>query len=258
MQNYELFFNMQNICRKFYYFFFIFLFFPASEAVFAQSIEKLAQADKYFSERKYEKARELYEEIRHKEKKISEQSLVKLAFIAEKIEKDEAKALFYLSLFYELTKNKQAQSYLVGLAQKNNLPGYSFGDAAFFAEIYTSFRVYFLSALIFGMGGLCFWLFDRIKKRKFNRTNYYISATAFFSILLLFFLNIDIRKPYAIVVHENSLLYTAPAAASNIVGLLPKGSRVTVGKSADIWQEVEWEDKQYFVRKTHLGYVLTK
>jgi hypothetical protein len=234
------------------------LFSTVSTVIFAQTEEKLARADKLFSERKYEKARDLYEEIRHKEKKISEQSLVKLAFIAEKIEKDEAKALFYLSLFYELTKNKQAQSYLVGLAQKNNLPGYSFGDAAFFAEIYTSFRVYFLSALILSLGGLCFWLFDRIKKRKFNRTNYYISATALFSLALLFILNVDIRKPYAVVINDNSLLFSSPAAASNVVGLLPKGSRVTVGKNIDIWQTVEWENKEYFVRKTHLGFVLTK
>ena len=256
MQNYERFLNMQNIWQKKYYFFFFTAFFGAMGVVFSQGQASLAEADKLFSERKYTKAAAIYEEIRHGQKAFSEQSLLKLAFTAEKAEKDEAKALFYLSMLYEKTKNKQVQSHLISLAQKNGLQGYKFGDAAFFAEIYTSYRAVFFVGVIAALSALCFWLFDRVKKGKFNRTAYYVASTAFLAICLLWTFNTNFREPYAIVMHDNTLMYDSPAGGASVIGRLPKGTRLTVGEGRDIWHEVMWNEKTYFVRRHHLGFVL--
>jgi hypothetical protein len=258
MQNYELFLNMQNICKKKYYFFFFTAFLGAIGVVFSQGQVSLAEADKLFSERKYTRAAAIYEEIRHGQKSFSEQSLLKLAFTAEKAEKDLAKALFYLSVLYEKTKNKQVQGHLIALAQKNALQGYEFGDAAFFAGIYTSYRAVFFVFVIAAFALICFWLFDRVKKGKFNRTAYYIAATAFFASLMIWAFNTNFREPYAIVMHDNTLMYDSPSGGANIIGRLPKGTRLTVGDGRDIWQEVVWNEKVYFVRRHHLGFVIAE
>jgi hypothetical protein len=258
MQNYELFLNMQNIRQKKTHFFFVICLFMVINAVFGQHEQKLAKADLLFKERKYEKARALYEELRYQDKQFSEQSLLKLAFIAEKSEQNDAKAMFYLSLFYEKTKNKQAQAYLISLAQRNKASGYHFGDAEFFAEIYTNFKIVFFLFFLVGFSGLCFWLWKRLEKRKFSRTLYYVSGTAAVAFLILILLNTDFRQAYAIVTDENALLHTEPSAGAEVVGRVTQGSRVLIGKQTDIWREIFWEDKKFFLRNHQIGVVLSR
>jgi tetratricopeptide (TPR) repeat protein len=243
---------MQNVILK-KLCLFLYIFFALHQEVISQNqnyLKQINQADSLFTTGNFEVALKKYEQVLAQSGKASPGILLKTAYIYEGLQ-DYTKALYYLSLYYSYKPNQLVVDKMKELATKHNLKGYEFKDVDFFMVLYERYYFYIAAGMLF----VCALSLSSIVIRKLRR--HYLPARhivgfLLFLVVVFLFLNIKKNVPRAIIARDNVYLMEAPSAGARLIDIMPKGHRLDVKASKDIWLQVVWDNQTAFVRQQNV------
>ncbi|MBD3630398.1 hypothetical protein [Cyclobacterium sp.] len=213
----------------------------------AQASMPLQRADSLFSQKKYQEALEIYENILHEEGTYSPAMLLKMGFIAEGIG-DFGQASLYLSKYYEHNPNPAVIEKIKSLTNQTRLEGYEVSDQARFLSVLVDYKTEITGVFAFLL--LLSLILILVMREK--RSVFYIPALIF--LVLAFISNNFIQKPeMAIITGNTVLIMDQPSAAGKLVKRVQAGHRITIGSSQDMWYQIEWANRKAFIRKTDVS-----
>jgi tetratricopeptide (TPR) repeat protein len=238
-----------------------FLTFIISILIFTSAIQAentpqtlLAQADQLFAKKKFTESYLIYSKLFKSNGKYTPQTLLKMAFVKESLG-EYTEALFYLNLFYELYPDKKIFNQMKEIAEKNKLEGFHYSDFEFFSNLYRNYH----EQIILGILGLVFVYFLAVITNKIFIKGISNSSPIFFVFVLagIFFL-INFGEKYinpvrAIVLKNNCLLMSEPAAGSKLLAMIEKGNRVVITGEQDIWYSIRINNKTGYIRKSNFA-----
>ena len=205
----------------------------------------LADADSLFENGKYTEAFETYDSLLQMGN-ASPQMLLKMAFIQEGLQ-DFTSALYYLSVYYELSGDKKVLGKMTEIASTHQLIGYEFDDIDFIANLYEQYRLYFvIGLLLFSLAMFAVLVYHL-------RQGQSVVVPAILQILIItgLFLatNKIFAKQVAIVASDHTILRSAPSAAAEPIEMISKGHRVEVLSEDEVWIKIEWLDREAYLRR---------
>lgn len=230
------------------------IFFSAfTHILFAESISaKLQRADSLFSQKKYTEAAKIYEDDIFATGQYTPQMLLKMAYVKEAL-REKAHALYYLSLFEQASTNDEVRTKLEKTAAEHSLSGYS---SSFDDLIVARVRTYegFIAGFFFLIFGL--WLLlilNKIRKNEpFTGKSIAYAVTLVMAALLLQSLP---PSGKAVILKDNTVLYTSPSAGSKVVTTLEAGHRLQVIGQHGIHTKVIRQDEECFILTNRLGLI---
>lgn len=238
---------------KFIYFFLIFIVYKVQLAHTQPNQQKINLADKYFAQKDYAKAKAIYYNLIKDKSKIEKNALLKLAYIHDK-EQDFTKTLYFLNLFYEKEPSEKVISKMNSIAIENNLDGYELSD---FYLIQLLIKQYsFVINLILAVIALYVTIIFILKKRKKQHTTGLQKFVLFlYLIVVLFIYNISKFYKQGIIHIANTSMRIDPSSASPVLDVMPKGQRINILGSEDIWLRVYRNNKFYYINKANVWLV---
>lgn len=240
---------MQKCCPKNLIIFFLFLLLGLNNGVSAQiSSYRLRQADSLFQIKRYTQSLNHYETI-FSQGKYTPAMLLKMAYIEEGLNHT-GKALYYLTLYYEATRDKTVLGKMEELAKKNNLEGYQQTDVDWLLGFYHDHHLtiaLILTVLIFLAFSMTVFL-----KRK-NRSPWLgFSGMFVLMVFLLIHINIGNGVVTAIIAQDKTLLMDGPSPGAEVVSVVTAGHKVEVIGHHDVWTKITWNGKTAFVKENNL------
>lgn len=224
-------------------FFSIFFFFALYQGLNAQNVG-IEKADSLFSSQKYTEAYYLYETV-FDSGYYTDAMLLKMAFIQDGSD-NYAEALYFLSLYYNKTGDREVLPKITEIAEANMLSGYSQYDVRYLRILLDKYRhVISVVLILFLLSTSVYFL---VSFHKGHKSVIAFGLTAFFVAGLLF-VNNHTREQYAIIQSEDTLLRSGPSAAAEPVGFVGNGHKVKVTGHSDVWTEITWEGETAYVRK---------
>jgi hypothetical protein len=213
-------------------------------------IPDLARADSLFARKKFTQSFEIYQQLLHKEGKVSSAMLLKMAFIREGLG-DYPNALYYLNLYYLQTHNKRALRKMEDIAKKYDLTGYQYTDFEFFLNIF--YRYYFSIVLVLSSLLLLLLSYMIYKKRRLRERPGWSLFYSILTLMILFYI-VNFGKTYhkGIIIRPDTYLMDGPSAGSRLIAIADPGHRLTIKGREDVWVKVEWENKDAYIRENNL------
>jgi uncharacterized protein YgiM (DUF1202 family) len=210
----------------------------------------LIQADQLFASQKYTQAYEIYYDLYKNQNKYTPQSLLKMAYIQEALNENYI-SLYFLNQFYENYPDKSVFLKMKEIAEKERLEGYTYSDLEFFANIYRNYSEELLMSLL----ALVFVLFlamvtNRIFVKNFSKPRAFLFM--FFLIAVGYMINFGdqyINPSKYIITKTDPLIMSEPSAGSNVLGTLPRGTRVSVRGKYDIWLKIKYGEGYGYIRE---------
>ena len=211
--------------------------------------QKIIFADSLYNLKKYGPSLKIYENIYNQTGKYSLAMLLKMAFINE-ISGEYSKTLFYLNIFYHDQPNKKVLSQMEFLDEKHNLKGYKYTDLEYFISLYNEYYYYIIVYIL--AASITFFAYLLLKKLKKKRLG--LRPIVFIGLLIVvyYITNYRVIPPRAIIAHNNTILMSAPSAASELVNMAGEGHRVTIHNKKDIWYEISLENTKAFIKEDDL------
>ncbi len=212
----------------------------------------LLLADSLFAAGKYTESIELYEQILKENQQFSHGMLLKMAFIKEGLG-DFSQALYYLNIYYAQTSDKRALRKMEDLAKQHQLIGYQFTDLEFFRTLFKRFYVQLVGVLV----AMALFIFSFIIWQKRRGIRPLAPGVIFVLVLGLLFalINFGQGSNKAIILTDQAYVREAPSSAADVVGIIGRGNRVQIFNQNDVWVKVKWEDRQVYVRESHLALI---
>lgn len=210
-------------------------------------VNGVAKADSLFAQQNYKEAMELYVS-NYQSGLYSPAMLLKMAFISEGMG-DKEKATLYLSKYYDLVPNNQIISKIKDLTGQNTLHGFEVSDSGRFLLLLVDYKEYIVGGLAFLLilSLLAVWWTGRSSD---SRVSYWPS---FFLLILLFLSNNFLQGPRTgLITNSPTYVVSKPTAGGSIVERIEPGHRVKIKSSKDIWYEVEWKNKEAYIKKDHI------
>jgi hypothetical protein len=208
----------------------------------------LAKADSLFQQKRYTQSMDLYQSIFQK-KQYSPAMLLKMAYIEEGLDHT-ARSMYYLNLYYLVTKDDRAATKISELAAKNNLTGYELSDADRALQFYKDYH--FQITLLLGSATVFLFSLIMFQRKRKKRPVALAAWCLLTGMLLLAHTNLQFGQQAAIVSEPNTYLMSGPSAGASVVRILGDGHRLYVTGEYDIWARVRWNDKDVYVKKDHL------
>ena len=238
---------MKNIIL--FFFTIIFVAYPFTAQSFS---EILNRADSLYQDHLYTEAFSIYDSLYAKEGLTSPSMLLKMAYIKEGLG-NESEALYYLSQYFDLTKNERALKKIEKLADERQLEGYRYTDERFFMNVIFKNMSYILLVLVF-MSLVAFAWVAYNKLISSKKDNLYPGVIVLALLLsCLFYFNYNFIKPStAIISKPYAFLMKAPSAGSDLVSVLESGHRVYVLGEKDVWVKIEWHGSKAYIKKNNL------
>jgi hypothetical protein len=218
----------------------------AQNQVFAY---RLKMADSLYIGKQYTQSLELYSEI-FKEHTYSPAMLLKMAYIEEGLGHN-SMALYYISLYYEITRDETALAKMEDMATKYGLTGYEFNPVEHTLAIIAENK----PAIITALSGICLlWLalmFYTLKRKKIRP---YISFSFFILtiIFLVSFINRQLVIPNGITQKAPTYLMSAPSSGAKVLGIIAEGNRLPIYGKKDVWVKVAWRGKAAYVKENQV------
>jgi hypothetical protein len=217
-------------------------------SVTAQSFDfRLNAADSLFAQRQYTQSLEIYKQI-FDESAYSPAMLLKMAYVEEGLGQT-AMSLYYLNIYYRLTRDDRALEKMEQTATAYQLKGYEitpFDRFLLFLTVY-QFRITGILAIATLLFGIATFLTSEKAMSRFLVVAQFVFAAA-----LLFMINIDFRQDAAIVSKSPTYIMSGPSSGSNVVAVVSAGHRLDVNDRRDVWVKVEWEGVDGWVKESVL------
>ena len=242
--------NMQSMVFKIMLILFISVATFSSPAKSQDFQQQMSKADSLFGQKKYTQSYILYDSIYHVGKLSSPSMLLKMAYIREGLG-DYTMALYFLYDYYIQTSDELALEKMESLAGAKSLSGYEYSDKEYFLSVYHEYY----EVLLMALGGISLLflagvLYQRFRFHRKPVSNYVLFT--FFSLALLYVLNIGMGYQEAIVIHQNTYAMDTPSSAGNVVDIIGKGHKIMIDGSKDVWYKINWNDQEVFVKKKNV------
>ena len=210
---------------------------------------RLKTADSLFITKRYTQSLEHYNEIL-KQKQYSPAMLLKMAFIQEGLN-NIGQAMYYLNLYFLITRDESVQEKMESLATKYNLEGYKTTDTDWFLSFYYNhYRKITLALAALAIFMLSLIFHTRIKLHKRPLASGIIAII----LVIVFFvhLNFGDRISTGIITNAKTYVMNGPSAAASVVEIIKDGHRVEVVGKKDIWLKIMWNDEIAYIRNNCL------
>ena len=208
----------------------------------------LAKADSLFHQKRYTQSMDLYRSIFEKNQ-FTPSMLLKMAYIEEGLD-HVAQAMYYLNLYYHVTKDDRAAAKISEMATKHNLLGYEFSDTervlSFYADHSREITIALASCAV-----LVFSLMIYQRRRKVRPVGSALLLLVIGAVLALH-TNYRMNQRSAIVALPNTYIMSGPSAGSSVVRILSDGHKLEITGEHDVWFRVQWDGKEVYVKKDHL------
>jgi len=223
--------------------------FLATPALKAQiSTHRLKQADSLFTSKRYTQSLDFYRDILGQHE-YTPAMLLKMAYIEEGLQQT-GPALYYLSLYYQVTKEPEALEKMDELAAKYRLEGYARADSDWFLNLY--YDQHFRISILTGAFLIFILSITAYTKRKKQPIVAPLVLFGLFTIVLLVHLNLGVEKSSAIVAQSQTYLMNGPSAGASVVGVIDGGHKVTIVGKKDVWVEIEWHGSPAYIKEKDL------
>lgn len=222
---------------------------PSLSAIAQISGYRLQQADSLFAEKRYTQSFDRYAEIL-KNREYTPAMLLKMAYIQEGLDHI-GKALYYLNLYYLVTKDQTALTKMEELASKHNLEGYRATDTDRFLGWYHDYHFLItasLSAICIFLVSLTFYRKKRMKRKPVGS----FIALALLLLVLSVHVNYGEIISTGIVSDPNTYVMSGPSAGASVVEIVDAGHRVEVIGKKDVWLKIRWNGDVAYVKENHL------
>jgi hypothetical protein len=210
---------------------------------------RLKMADSLYIKKQYTQSLDLYQEI-FKQHTYSPAMLLKMAYIEEGLGHNSL-ALYYISLYYELTRDETALAKMEDMATKYGLTGYEYNPVEHTLAIISENK----PAIITAISGICLlWLalmFYTVRRKKIRP---YISFSFFIltTIFLVSFINRRIVIPNGITQNAPAYLMSAPSSGSKVLGIIAEGNKLPIYGKKDVWVKVAWRGQVAYVKENQV------
>ncbi|MCS6823293.1 MAG: hypothetical protein NZ529_03290 [Cytophagaceae bacterium] len=208
-------------------------------------MRNLTHADSLFEKKMFIESYDIYTRIWNSGA-YTDQMLLKMAFINEGLG-NYTMALYYLDIYYSITKKRAVLQKMDYLAARYNLSGYEYTDWSFFLSLYAQYEYHIMYAVLALL--LIYMIYSSFLPEKRRRRSF-IVVTMISSVLFVFY-TFDLSPDEAIVSND-ALLMSAPSAGAQVRGNIKKGNKITVRSYHDIWCAIRVNGKRYYVRNSNL------
>jgi tetratricopeptide (TPR) repeat protein len=243
MQNYVIYFRLQNLVAKFILLFF--LFFSQCPDSKAQN-DIASEADSLFSARKYTEAAIVYENIISDNAVSRENIFLKLAFIYENAG-DYPRAIYELNNYYNLNPSDEVFEKMHKMALENKFGGYERSDLNFLLMLYQQFYLYILYFFI-AIGVLIFIIMFNQNRKNLEVSKKHKILAGLYLLFLLLIINVPSNYQAAIV-NKKSYIRAEPTSASPIIGFISEGNKINIFGEDEKWLKVFWKKKLVYIHK---------
>ena len=222
--------------------------FCAALPVWAQHATQLQTADSLFARKQYTQSLAQYEQVLAAGF-YSPAMLLRMAMVEEGLAHP-ARALYYLNLNYLATRDAQVAAHMEQLAQRHQLQGY---EAAPFEGLFSWLNRYrgSLSTVLAALALLCTALLW-VQVRKRQPVAGVRAALVVVVAALLVINNGAFHRTQGILTQAPVCLMSGPSAGADVVAIVNPGHRLTVRSKKDVWLQVQWADREAYVKEDQL------
>lgn len=239
---------MSNL--KFNLFFTISVFLFVSDTYAREEEKMLREADSLYESRNYAIALKMYDELVQERNYVTPAVLLKMALIS-RITDNTVLYIYALSMYNYKYHDRDMHDLMVAEARKKGLSGFEVTDIEYFMDLYRRYHpILLVTAIVLSLVLGLYTAARRLAEHAYPRSRLVLAMAAMAIPVMLYFFGPDVRQ--AIVASPNALLMTEPSAASACVGTAPQGNRINILGEDDIWYEVSYQNKNYFIRQNNL------
>jgi hypothetical protein len=175
--------------------------------------------------------------------------LLKMAYIEEGLQQT-GRALYYLSLYYQVTKEAGVLEKMDELAAKYRLEGYARSDSDRFMTFYYDHHykiTLVLAALLVFIISFTFYV-----KRKSGKPLVPLIVFMFAAVGFLVHVNWGEERVSGIVGESQTYLMSGPSSGATVVGVIDGGHKVKVLGQHDVWIKIEWHGQAAYIKESSL------
>lgn len=210
---------------------------------------RLKMADSLYQKKQYTQSLDLYNDI-FKEHTYSPSMLLRMAYIEEGLGQN-SKALYYISLYYELTHDQSALNKMEDMATKYNLTGYELSKSDHTLALINQYKTEIITVLTAICLVLISLMIYTVKKKKIKP---YISFSFFIltAILLVAFINRNLVPLNGITQNAPAYLMSGPSPGAKVIGIVTEGHRLPINGRHDVWVRVKWRDGYAYLKENQV------
>jgi hypothetical protein len=216
--------------------------------LWAQHATQLQTADSLFARKQYTQSLAQYEQLLAAGY-YSPAMLLRMAMVEEGLAHP-ARALYYLNLNYLATRDGAVAAHMEQLAQRHQLQGY---EAAPFEGLLSWLDRYrlSLSTVLAALALFCAaMLWAQVRRQ--HKGGWAVPALAVVLAALLTINNGVFHRTQGILTQAPVYLMSGPSAGADVVAIVNPGHRLTVRGKKDVWLQVQWADREAYVREDQL------
>lgn len=210
---------------------------------------RLKMADSLYLKKQYTQSLELYREI-FKQHAYTPAMLLKMAYIEEGLGQS-ALALYYVNLYYEVTRSEKALAKMEEMASKYNLSGYESTRRDHYFGMLNDFRQPITAALA-GLIMLFLALTYYSVVKKGVRPYASLTFLLLFVAVMVVFINVPLTTRNGITQSGPAYLMSDPSSGSDVIGIISGGHRLAIQGKSDVWVKVKWNDSYAYVRENQV------
>jgi uncharacterized protein YgiM (DUF1202 family) len=229
---------------------FITLFLTVFASARAQTYS-LTRADSLFSQKRYTQSFEIYQYIFDRQQ-YTPAMLLKMAYVEEGLN-HVARSVYFLSLYYQATRDEAARVKIQEMVDRFKLDGYNFNQVDRMVLLYQHYRNT-ISAAFAAVALLLLALMYYLRRRHYNPVAVMVMLIMLLCLFLVH-LNWSDGRPEAIIASSNTYVMNGPSAGASVVTVAREGHQVVVLGEEDIWAHVWWNSQDAYIKKDNLLYV---
>lgn len=210
---------------------------------------QIKQADSLFAAKLYTQSFDLYHQL-FLEKKYSEATLLKMAFIQEGLG-HLSQSLYYLHLYYIISGDELALSKINEITRKYNLDGYEADETdSIFRVIQDNYSS--IAGVIAAFAILFLSMFVYQKKKHDNQPNSLAFLSLLFLGILFAFANLVTPATRGIITASPVYLMKGPSSGAPVAAIVEEGHRLKILDRQDVWLKVAWKDEEVFIKENQV------
>lgn len=212
-------------------------------------LNSLLLADSLYEQNKFTEAQALYLQL-YQMGYSSDATLLKMAFVNEGLGQT-AKALFFLSAYYNQTEDEKAYEKIQTLANARNLSGYELTDSERL-RFWLQNRV---GVVVPGIACLCLFFMSMafyFRKKGLSAAKLTMTISLLFLSAILFTAFNFLTGSDKAVVAKPIYFMSGPSAAATFLGMISEGNQVSFSGELDVWAQVQWKGKEGYVKRSDL------
>ena len=241
---------MQNKVYILSFFFFISLIFNSfgNEDFSPQKLKN--HADSLFQAKNYIDAKILYDDLYFSRNQVSDDLLLKLAYVNEGLKNYEWTLFFLEKYLKNYPDDEKTKGKIFRIAETQHLRGYNSSDLKIILQFLISNQLTILIVLFVIF--IVFFMLNISKRNKFIVVVVFLALLVFGTTQIL---SNESAKKSAIIIAP-TLLMDAPSAAGNLINKINPGHKVKIVQTVDLWSKIIFDDgSECYIKTEYLAVI---